>query len=462
MSPAGDARRELGSGSAGGPAELERAVFSKAVLLVLALVLVGALIAGFSGLPLYQDGSWYLSQIVFGGGPAIAHGRFPAAVVQMPTVLLAQLEATPSQVRLGFTLSYALVPFLTLASCWLVVRRSAPVAFLWPALGIICLNVVNFSGVSEQILATQIGWILLLVALHRGDGIFCWLLLLSGALVAVVLHKLGGPPLALVATALLIPRRSGGASMVAAAMLALVVAAPIWFFFFPSAYEANLRDQQILFRYLLNARPAEWFWILAVLFFGMTTVAARRFPKGDAVRVWALPGLGSCVVLVAGMWLAGDISVEKAGLKCGPSYLAQLVLMGLAIVDARSPRSSRLSVRAVGWALCLVVASSSAITVQKAWFWSQAAARLEVTLGESTEDCVEVTAPRFDWIGEDPDSIVATWALPSTALHYQEPPLTLLLRAGDCAHLRKTGQVRLMRHRALHRARVEQVFGPLR
>ena len=61
-----------------------------------------------------------------------------------------------------------------------------------------------------------------------------------------------------------------------------------------------------------------------------------------------------------------------------------------------------------------------------------------------------------------PDSIVETWALPSTALHYQEPPLTLLLRAGDCAHFRQTGVVRMMRHRTLRKARVERSFGRLR
>ena len=354
------------------------------------------------------------------------------------------------------------MPLLTLASCWLVVRLSAPIAFLWPALGIICLNVVNFSGVSEQIIAAQVGWILLLVALHRGDGAFWRLLLVFGAVVAVVFHKLGGPPLVLIAIALLMTRRSGGAALAAGVMLTLAVAAPIWFVFFPSAYEANLRDQQILFRYLFAARPAEWLWISTVLFFGMTVLAARRFPKSDAAWVWVLPGVGSCVVLAAGMWLAGDFLVENAGLKCGPSYLAQLVLMGLAIVDARSPQPSRAGTRAVGWALCLVVASSSAITVQKAWFWSRAVARPEVTLNESTEDCVEVTAPRFDWIREAPDSIVETWALPSTALHYQEPPLTLLLRVGDCAHFRETGEVRMMRHRTLRKARVRQAFGRLR
>lgn len=80
-SPVRDECRDLGPGSAAEPADLERTVFSKAALLILALVLTGALIAGFTGLSLYPDGSWYLAQLVFGGGPAIAHGRLPAAAI---------------------------------------------------------------------------------------------------------------------------------------------------------------------------------------------------------------------------------------------------------------------------------------------------------------------------------------------------------------------------------------------
>ena len=452
----------LAPGSAGENAGFERTAYTRIVLLILALVLTGTLVAGFTGLPLFQDGSWYLAQIIFGGGPTTPHGRLPAALVQVPAVLLLNSEAEPAQVRLGFTLSYALVPFLTLTSCWLVVRRPAPIAFVWPALGIICLNVVNFSGVSEQIIAAQVGWILLLVALHRRDRMSWRIFLLLGALTAVLLHKLGGPPLVLVAMVLLFLRRSFGSTLVAVAMIALSVAAPLLFFYFPSAYEANLHDQRVLLRYLFRATPAEWSWVSSIVAFGMTVVVSRRLPKDSAPWLHALPLLGAGLVLVAGMWLASELLVVKAGLKCGPSYLAQLALMGLAIIDARSPLRPEAGARAVGVGLCLIVACSSAITVEKAWLWSRATARLEATLSESTEGCVEVTSPRFGWIRHAPDSMIHTWALPSTALHYQEAPRTLLLMDGDCAHLRKTGFARLMRHRPLRKARLQQSFGPLR
>ena len=161
------------------------------------LVVVPLLVAAVAGLPLFQDGSSYLLELMTSQS-AVRHHRYSVLLLQAPSIVALKLSALAdldprsalTVVRGIFSFSYAILPFVALAWSWLLVRRRDPAMMIWPVATILLLNVVNFSGVSEILLATQLGFPLLLAASEPRPSKFTSITIITLVPVILLLHAL--------------------------------------------------------------------------------------------------------------------------------------------------------------------------------------------------------------------------------------------------------------------------------
>jgi hypothetical protein len=153
------------------------------VRLYFGLVLTAFVVTTLVGAPLSWDGSYVLFSALDTQGAFIPHGRLPDHILQAPLLAAARFTSDMNVLKAAFSLTYTLVPLLSLAASWWLVRRRAPALFLWPALGIGLVALPGqFCFVSEAIMAAELGWPLVLAMLL---GVRRWDLLLV-PLVAVV------------------------------------------------------------------------------------------------------------------------------------------------------------------------------------------------------------------------------------------------------------------------------------
>lgn len=132
------------------------------------LVSAALIFAAVSGGSLLWDGSYYMYRIV---DTHIPFERFPGSltlILALPVLLATDLTNQIPVLQAVFGLTYALIPILSLALSWWIVRREAPALFIWPALGIgIGTLMLQLHFVAEPILAIQLFWPLAMAILTR-------------------------------------------------------------------------------------------------------------------------------------------------------------------------------------------------------------------------------------------------------------------------------------------------------
>src|ERR1051325_2489969 len=146
-------------------------------------VLLALLTAAIVGLPLFQDGSSYLLEMLIDHS-VVRNGRISILLFQLPTIFLIKAFlrlgidtlATLPIVRLAFNVNYALTPFISLLLSWIVVRKKREDLLVWAALIILFVNLVNFSWVSELLIAVQFACPLLLAILQNPGNKIFWIL----------------------------------------------------------------------------------------------------------------------------------------------------------------------------------------------------------------------------------------------------------------------------------------------
>ncbi len=428
---------------------------------VLAPVAATLLVAAAVGLPLFQDGSSYVYEILLTGS-AVRHHRAIVLFVQAPMKIarhaLHALQADPyttqAVVRTVFSFTYAAIPFVVLGVSWLVVRRRREDLFIWPALVILLVNLVNFSWVSELLIAMQLCWPLLLATLLMPDTIAQRLL--AAAIVPTVwlLHPFAAPLLiAMAASAALAgrrTRRSVVVFLIAAISKAGVALASL------TKYETEQLAPDDLRTYLF-VTPWENAVVLAIaLAIGVLCIVAKRGdPERRASRASAALAVLAGALLIAEYVGRRDVFLLKTGL----SVFAAMVLMVLAAADATStpsPTAPRERFR-----LTVVLAAVfAAVIVTKSILWHRATIALADTLASARAACIETDDDAVAWVHQRRFTILDNWSLPSLALVVQDaPPRTLLLEPGDCGKWADTGIVQLDPWTALE---PEDVVPPLR
>src|ERR1700686_3288738 len=99
------------------------------------LIIAALSVAVLSGGALLWDGSYYLYTTLDRQTAFIPNHRYIAAVLQTPVLLAYHFTHNTQVLALVFGLGYAVIPLLSLALSWLIVRRTAPALFVWAALG---------------------------------------------------------------------------------------------------------------------------------------------------------------------------------------------------------------------------------------------------------------------------------------------------------------------------------------
>jgi hypothetical protein len=433
-------------------------------------VVLALVCAAVVGLPLFQDGSSYLFELLVTGS-AVRHHRLSALLVQLPARLVAELlAAAPIDVghrlrwvRAVFALSYATVPLSALALSWLVVRRRNPAMIVWPALIILFVNLVNFSWVSELWIAIQLCCPLLLASIvapgTRGERLLAFALLpfvlLLHPLIALVLLVMAAGT-AFVASRDPERRRAGRESAVLylAAAVVRVLVSPLVL----DPHETAFLETGQMTEYLF---AASW---PTVLLLASAVVIGIVCWRGRAVRDARRPYL-ACMVLApsAAAVLLSYYALGARGvpLKTGLAVFAAALLMLLAALDGVAPppepeRAPRLRLTAV------LASVFAVVVVGKSLMWLTSVRRLSHVLTASGRPCLERDAGELAWVRVPPHVIIDNWSLPSLALvMHDHHPGAVLLEPGDCRRLEATGMVRVDPWSVLSTRLLNQLFGPV-
>lgn len=138
----------------------------RALRVFFVLSALAALVPSWVGLAQTWDGSYTLYLILESRAPIASYARFTDLPLRTPVFLLSQLTADPGLLQFAFTLPYALLPLISLALAWWMVRERAPWLFVWSALGI---GLATLPGqacyVCQAIGSTQIFYPILLALL---------------------------------------------------------------------------------------------------------------------------------------------------------------------------------------------------------------------------------------------------------------------------------------------------------
>lgn len=433
--------------------------------LVAVLVAVPLGIAAVVGLPLFQDGSSYLLELMTSQS-AIRHHRYAVLLIQAPSILVLRLSglagldprSTLQLVGGVFSLSYAAVPWVALAWSWLLVRRREPGHLLWAATPILLLNVINFSAVSEILLAMQLSCPLMLAAHQRNATRFDIATVVILTPIIFLLHALVPLLLFGLATGMLIRARRVAAvrhlsllmagTFATMAVLRLVLDA--WLL---TDYERDMFEAAQAAGYFATSYENAAFLAVATtaaLWFAFgrradsTTAAAgtigirpptdTRLSLADKAAL-LLPWIAAVAVV------ARFATLHHFPLKTGTTVLIAAVLFACAGYDTTRALQP-LDVRRRSAFLVSAAGVFAVIVLCKAVTWQAATSRLDESLAASGLPCIEIDDPSMDWLRQPPDTILDNWSLPSLVLVSAtlERP-TLLLQAGDCARFAQTGEI---------------------
>jgi hypothetical protein len=188
---------------------------------VLAIAAVSSLSAALVALPLAWDGSYLLFRVLNEQSPLYIHHRLVESVLTSPVLLTSWITDDLGLLRFMFCLPYAAVPFVSLACCSIVARRR-PELFVWPTLGIgVALLPGLAMSTSEQLIAAELSWPLLLAAIVPSQQRLVFALCLALGVLVAVSHPIALPLLLAVGVIGAVARRRS--SRAAAAWIASFV-----------------------------------------------------------------------------------------------------------------------------------------------------------------------------------------------------------------------------------------------
>lgn len=457
----------------------------RAVDIGLFAVACAYVVSALVGLPLFQDGGSYFFIIATSGAPELPNLRFAAVLPQLPAVWAQPYLDDPVLLRHLFSLSYVALPAFSLLACWLLVRRQAPALFLFPLLWFL-LNLVNFSGVSELLSSLYLSWPLVLAMLLWPARKWVWAYAVVAALVLATLHALAFLPafaLAMVAAALswLLPLLRRAWAKLALLMLASGLLRMIWTVLGANAYERGRLERDSAINYLMSDTLGQHLLLALAVVVGIALAVgmllrrgAQRWLLGAAsLLAWLIP---AAVVLLSVEVLHG----EGIQLKFGLSFVAGLVLMGLASLVVLIPRlpgwggAAHWGGEVNGWPRIAAVVSVSmvALLLVKSAAWWTATRGLQNLLADTDASCIRMSAEQpfalqWPWM-----RILDDWVTPMNALAFRPrltldasrgiEPVPLILRDDGCEIARATQKVYPTDWIERDFAVVDDRFGPLR
>ncbi|MBK5938309.1 hypothetical protein CCR96_03300 [Halochromatium roseum] len=431
--------------------------------------------------------------------------RVGALVPQLPGMLAGRFTDDPVLLRHAFSVGYMALPVLSLAACWLIVRRLAPALLLFPLLWL-AVHQINFSAVSELLTAAHLAWPFVLGAVlwpsARLVRFYGWLL---GAFF-VVLHPMAFvPALGLSVLAAWLgwhalrsawARRAGAAGAGALGWAWLGLAAWLmitgllrlgWTIASANRYErSNLTGDGTLHYLLPSTAAQEWLLAVAMLAALVFALLLLRGGRGALPR-WLPRVLGVVLAALVGLaiWVGGEILFGHGiKLKAALTFVAGLGFMALAAMVGRvlltragapggsadGPTCASLPHHPVwvpaGWLAAPVAAVLIMLTAKSAGWWL-ATNELGRLVAEADSPCIVRTAeqpPSLQWRWM---RMLDEWPVGMNALAFRprapaSPEVSLLLPNAGCEILAATGEVRLQSWIVRPWSHLEARFGPLR
>ncbi|MBK1643532.1 hypothetical protein CKO25_02430 [Thiocapsa imhoffii] len=470
------------SGEGGGPLErVRRGAVDLALLAVVCAYLLTALV----GLPLFQDGGWYFFKIATTGQVELPNLRYTAVLPQLPAAWAASRIADPVLLRHLFALGYVALPIASLLACWALVRRRAPVLFLFPLLWFL-LNLVNFSGVSELLSCLYLTWPLVLAMLLAPARRWVWLAAAIVPPMLVALHPLAFLPafaLALLGAALawLLPNLRRIWGVLALWSLGSGLLRLAWTLVGMNDYERGRLETDSAINYLMTNTWGQHLLLIVVLMLGLTLgVGLLLRGRAQGLILGFARVLAGLVPVVAVLVSVEILNGEGIQLKSGVTFVVGLALMGLVSALVLAPPQ-------LGWlqlprwdprlrgrtSLVMIIAVSMVVLLlAKSAAWWTATRGLQNLLAESRDDCIHLSASepfalQWPWM-----RIIDDWVTPMNALAFRPrlildaergiEPIPLLLRHDGCAVLSQTGKVELVSWYVRDVHSLDQRFGPLR
>jgi hypothetical protein len=481
---------------------------------IFAPVLLSLIGSAVVNLQLFQDGSSYLFELLVSLS-AIRHHRISVIVIQLPTVvadrLLTALQVDPDSrlqiLRLMFSLSYSSIPLISLNLSWLVLRNRNEELFIWPALIILCINLVNFSWVSELLIALQLACPLLLASiLIPGTKLS---LILTIALLPVVffLHSLVSLSFFAIAAGAAYVSYKKGQIGEAARLGALIfviagVLRGIVSLYLMNPYESIFLQWETMRDYLFATSMENRFFLIASLAIGLICLLARSIVNRQSVVMMILSVILSAYVLgvvlflnnldflssfnkvvillgwigaviichyhryrsyslqgnlallyiasmnlaaIAGFLLLSQYFSSSRGfpLKTGLTLFAFLCIALMASADSLREMS-----RFERTQRLRLVATLSCIfalvTTSKSLLWYSSVQKLRQTISMTDTSCAELTSQDFSWLQRNPYRIIYNWSLPTLALVVQDTrPRKLVLEEHGCQLFDELGVVQI-------------------
>lgn len=432
---------------------LRREALSETACLAWSAGLVGlaSLLAAAVNLQLFQDGASYLVEVIVSGS-AVRHGRSAVGLIQLPSIVslkaLTRLGVDPfvkmAVERVVFCLNYAAVPLIALVLSWLVAGHRRRELFVWSALIILFVNLVNFSWVSELLIAMQLACPLMLACFIRPQSVWTWML--AGLLGALMfsLHPLASVMLLALAVGTIwagwgAPARQraalalGALASIAAGLRVAVSLKGM------GDYERSMTQPANAVEYLFITPLPNMFFLVCALAIGFNQL---RRPSSQSAHVRYTDtgvALAATAVLIAHFFFG----VRNFPLKTGLAVLAAAILILLAAADARQPvapveRAHRLRL------VVVLAACFAAVVAVKSGMWHATLTRVEHLVASAERGCLDRATDSLRWLDRRPFRIVNSWALPSLVLVRQVgAPAKFLLAEGDCERLRDTGRMQV-------------------
>jgi hypothetical protein len=409
---------------------------------------------------LFQDGGSYLFEILQMKSAAIRHHRISVALIQLPTILLIKflgkffggVNDHLSIIRIIFSLSYSMVPFLSLLLSWLVVRKRNEDLFIWAALIILFVNLVNFSGVSELLMSLQLSCPLMLASILIPRTRFFWVLM--GILLPFIffLHPLVVILFITMAVGIMYagykkPEKKTASRQIAIILVAVAILKLILNIYSLSTYETSFLETKGMNEYILDTSIENKIFLFVSLLIGTGILIGKyqfKFKRIASTFISIQRAYFFLILLavVAGFLLVFQYSYREFPLKTGLSMLASLTILLMMAFDSAEKTTAIEMIHRFRLTTVLAIVFSLVI-VSKALIWQSSIHKLRQSISKSEGACLELNTENFKWLNTNPYKIINTWALPSLALIEQDiQPRKLLLEKGSCKIYRDSSLVK--------------------
>ena len=395
--------------------------FSSTLVIALLLVTIALINAILSNATLLYDGAWFLFQVVDLDRIQVPQLRITFGFLQWPLLIAARLTDSFPTLRIIYSIPLVIAPLVSLLVSWWIVRKEAPHLIVWPALGVLLVDLPGqMHWIATSIRTNQLFWpILLAIFIGLPDrtlpvvSILFVLILFLHPQVSVFL--LAGA----CAAAFIAWRRPDIRSRILGATAVFVFGSLFRASVLQSGYEseeASFSNQVAQWERSVLGFPA-WALLLVAIAAFTIFLRARSTRYQREMRIVTIGSLALAGILMA-IW-GSDASTWRDAIDYrGPSMWHSLLLMGLAFLDAVVPAKGeklrdaiplRITVSNLAALIFCVVISLQSLS------WRGEVDKLHTAMADSSTACIGTsTIPGFE------DSPLNFWSLPPASIMIQD------------------------------------------